>query len=216
MEFEVDWGQSGRTLLNAGDIWVIPAGQRCSALVRGDTMSYCQIAIPDRAIDTTPLVPRINHWDPLIHQLVEKLHTVARLLKDSAAETFRLLVADSYSAAPPRRKERCRRTLYAATRSLVVAYLEDGLDSQITLESLARLADMSVSNFITAFRAAFHTTPYQFLLDRRIDRAKTLLLATKQSITDIGTSVGFSTPNHFATAFRRRVGVSPREYRASR
>ncbi|OMB79873.1 hypothetical protein A5746_06580 [Mycolicibacterium conceptionense] len=72
---------------------------------------------------------------------------------------------------------------------------------------------MSVGNFIKAFRDAFHTTPYQFLLDLRIDRAKTLLLTTSQTIAEIAVSVGFSTPSHFATAFRRRVGISPSSYR---
>nr|WP_231965595.1 helix-turn-helix transcriptional regulator [Mycobacterium sp. E802] len=72
---------------------------------------------------------------------------------------------------------------------------------------------MSVGAFTQAFRKAFHTTPYQFALDRRIARAQTLLLTTSQSITEIAARVGFSNPSHFATAFKRRVGISPRGYR---
>ena len=104
----------------------------------------------------------------------------------------------------------------SATRSMIVEYLNDSLDSEIKLDALARLAGMSVGTFIKAFRQAFHTTPYQFLLDRRIDRAKTLLLTTSLSITEISSAVGFSTPSHFATAFGRRVGVTPRNYRLGR
>ncbi|MDH6247953.1 AraC family transcriptional regulator [Mycobacterium sp. OTB74] len=101
-------------------------------------------------------------------------------------------------------------------RSVVIEYLCDRSDSDIGVDELARLADMSVGNFIKAFRVAFHTTPYQFLLGQRIERAKTLLLTTEQSITEIALAVGFSTPNHFGTAFRRRVGVLPRTYRFDR
>jgi AraC family transcriptional regulator len=91
--------------------------------------------------------------------------------------------------------------------------MNDSLDADITLDALAELAEMPVGAFIQAFRKSFHTTPYQFVLDRRIARAQTLLLTTAQSITQIAGTVGFSTPNHFATAFKRRVGVSPRVYR---
>lgn len=223
MEFEVDWGPSGRALLSRGDIWVIPAGHRCSSLVRGDTMSYCEISIPDRMLGTSPMIPRINHRDPLVWHLLENIYsvadrdgTVARLLKDSATETLRLLLCDSYSATVQRPRGGAPHTLDSATSSMLVEYLEDGLDSEITLESLARLAQMPVSSFIKAFRSAFHATPYQFLLDLRINRAKTLLLTTSRTVSDISAAAGFATPSHFAAVFRRRVGVSPRDYRANR
>ncbi|WP_396922270.1 helix-turn-helix transcriptional regulator [Mycolicibacterium sp.] len=219
METDLDWGPSGRTLPTAGDIWVVPAGNRCAALVEGDAAGYCEIAIPHRLLGSTPLIPRIKHRDPLIHQLVDKIagaadrdDALARLLQDTLAETVRLLITDKYTVTPPERA-RGACTLDARARSLLVEFLEDSLDSEIHLESLAALVGMPVSKFIKAFRAAFHTTPYQFVLDRRIDRAKTLLLTTSRTITDISAAVGFSTPNHFATAFSRRVGVSPRSYR---
>ena len=78
------------------------------------------------------------------------------------------------------------------------------------------MADVSIRDVRKAFRAAFHTTPYHFLLDRRIDRAKTLLSSTRLSITEIIAAVGFSTPNHFATTFRQRVGLTPRDFRRGR
>ncbi|WP_131806204.1 helix-turn-helix domain-containing protein, partial [Mycolicibacterium conceptionense] len=168
----------------------------------------------------TTLVPRVKHHDPPIHQMVERLHDVAdrddalaRLLTDSIGETLRLLITDNYTETPPRRTEYRANVLDSATRSRLIEFLEDSLDSDVHLDSLAQLAGMPVQGFIGAFRRAFHTTPYQFLLDLRIDRAKTLLLTTSQTIAEIAVSVGFSTPSHFATAFRRRVGISPSSYR---
>lgn len=223
METDLDWGPSGRGVPRVGDMWVVPAGDKCASLVEGDTAEYCEIAIPDGLLGPTTLIPRVRHRDPLIHQMVERIHDVAdrddalaRLLTDSVSESMRLLITDMYTVNPPPLTERRPQTLDSATRSMITAFLEDSLDSEITLESLAQQANMPVGVFISAFRAAFHTTPYQYLLDRRIERAKSLLRRTSRTITEISAMVGFSTPNHFATAFRRRVGVSPRVYRGNR
>ncbi|MGW4096392.1 helix-turn-helix transcriptional regulator [Mycobacterium sp. NPDC004974] len=223
METDLDWGPSGRALPSVGDVWVVPAGDKCASLVEGDTAGYCEIAIPDHLLGETTLIPRVKHHDPLIHQMVERIHdvadrkdAVARLLTASIGETLRLLITDNYTESVQRRTERKADVLDSATRSMLIAFLEDSMDSEITLETLARQAKMSVGGFIKAFRAAFHTTPYQFLLERRIERAKSLLRNTSHTVTEVSAMVGFSTPNHFATAFRRRVGVSPSTYRDHR
>ncbi|WP_254358851.1 helix-turn-helix domain-containing protein [Mycolicibacterium peregrinum] len=113
----------------------------------------------------------------------------------------------------PVRAERRPDILSSATQSKLIDFLEGSIDSSVTLEALARQADMPVPVFITAFRAAFHTTPYQYLLDLRFERAKHLLRYTSRTIAEISALVGFSRPSHFSSAFRRRVGVSPRAYR---
>ncbi|MEV0669030.1 AraC family transcriptional regulator [Mycobacterium sp. NPDC050441] len=117
------------------------------------------------------------------------------------------------AAYAPVRADRGTDTLNLATQSKLIEFLEDSIDSSVTLEALARQADMSVPVFITAFRAAFHTTPYQYLLDLRFERAKYLLRHTSHPIAEVSALVGFSRPSHFSSAFRRRVGVSPRVYR---
>ncbi|ALI28918.1 Transcriptional regulator, AraC family [Mycolicibacterium fortuitum] len=220
MKTLLDWGPSGQVPPSAGDIWWKPAGIPCAALVQGDVARYCEIGIPGRAIGDTTLLPRVKYKDLLVHHLVEEIYSVAgrddavaRLLTDSLAETIRLSIVDTCTA-PQSRKPQQRTTLDATTRAAIVAYLSDSLDSDITLDALAELAEMPVSTFNQAFRRCFHTTPYQFVLERRIARAQTLLLTTALSIGDIAAKVGFSNRSHFATAFKRRVGVSPSEFRA--
>lgn len=221
METLLDWGPSGRVPPIPGDIWWKPAGVSSSVLMQGETAGYCEIAVPRRTIGDPELISRVKYRNPLVHHLVdavcsvaEREDTVAQLLKESAAETLRLLIVDAHTVGgQPKRDE--RQTLDAATQSRIIEYLSDGLDSEITVDSLARLAQMRVDVFIKAFRQAFHTTPYQFLLDRRIERAKFLLVTTSLSITEIGTAVGFPNPSHFATIFGRRVGATPRTYRRS-
>jgi AraC family transcriptional regulator len=220
MQTVADWGPMGSGPPRVGDIWVVPAGEQCASVAQGsEPAGFCEIAIPAQAIGDEVVGPRVKKRDPLIYQLIERLSKLvgredpmARLLKDSLAETLRLQVVDTCTVERPRRRSGSG-PLDAATRSALVEFVEDGLESEITLDRLADLAEMSVGRFIKAFAAAFHTTPYQFLLDRRIDRAKSLLLTTSGTITEISSAAGFSTPNHFATAFRRRVGVSPSTYR---
>lgn len=218
----LDWGPSGQVPPQPGDIWWRPAGVASSVLMQGDTAGYCEIAVPRRAIGDPELLPRVKYRNPLIHHLVERIGNVAgrddtnaQLLMESAAETLRLVIVDSLAVERPRMPDE-RDTLDVATQSLIIDYLNGSLDCEIKLDSLAQLAGMPVGTFIKAFRRAFHTTPYQFLLDRRIRQAKTLLLTTSLSITEISSAVGFSSPNHFATAFGRRVGVSPRAFRQGR
>ncbi|MGW4101226.1 helix-turn-helix transcriptional regulator [Mycobacterium sp. NPDC004974] len=222
MESLLDWGPSGRTPPSPGDIWWKPAGVASSVLMQGDTAGYCEIAIPGHAIGDPALIPRVKYRNPLVHYLVEEIcsvagreDTVAQLLKESVAETLRLLTIDAHMVTPPRHRHE-RHTLDTATQTAIVEYLNDSLDADINLDSLAQVAGMPAGVFVNAFRRAFHTTPYQFLLDRRIEQAKTLLLTTSLSITEIGTAVGFSNPSHFAAAFGRRVGVTPRRYRLGR
>ncbi|WP_454788043.1 helix-turn-helix transcriptional regulator [Mycolicibacterium lutetiense] len=158
----------------------------------------------------------------MIHQLIEQIYAVAdrddapaRLLTDSVGETLKLVITNMCAMSPPTATRRGPDTLDSATRAKIIEFLEDGIDSTITLETLAQQAKMPVGVFITAFRAAFRTTPYQYLLDRRFERAKFLLRNTDHAVAEISAMVGFSRPGHFSTAFRRRVGVSPRAYRSN-
>lgn len=218
MEVELDRGPSGPALPRVGDVWVIPAGHRYAALAQGHTVQFCELTIATAALGDRELTPRIRHRDPLVYQLIESMSTVidrddvtARLLSDSLAETLRLHLTDQFASGGARVQRRSG--LNRQTRARVVEYLEDSLDAEISLSGLADLADMTVAEFSAAFATTFRTTPYQYVLDRRMQRAKTMLTTTTMPITDISAAVGFSTPSHFATTFRKRVGLAPSAYR---
>ncbi|MEZ0362299.1 AraC family transcriptional regulator [Mycobacterium sp. pUA109] len=218
IELEFERGPSGPALPAVGDVWVIPAEHRYAALGHGEQIEFCEITVPPSALGGREVRPRINHRDPLLHQLVERMGSVigredvlARMLEESLAETLRLHLSDGYTG---RVRRAPRRALDPAMQASLVEYLEHSLDAEISVAALAAQAEMPVADFVKAFAAAFHTTPHQFLLDRRMARAKTLLATTDRSITEIGAAVGFGTPSHFATTFKRRVGVTPSAYRA--
>ena len=78
---------------------------------------------------------------------------------------------------------------------------------------LASLCGKSVSAFHRQFTGVFGTTPQKWLMERRLERARSLLAATGMTVTQICHETGFKDSAHFSRAFRRRFGMSPRQAR---
>ena len=92
--------------------------------------------------------------------------------------------------------------------------IDSGPGRPLDLERLAAEANLSKFHFIRLFRRNYFTTPHQYLLRKRIERAKLLLSTGDRSITEICFEVGFDSLGSFSATFRRVVGWSPTVYRA--
>jgi AraC-like DNA-binding protein len=84
----------------------------------------------------------------------------------------------------------------------------------LSIDDLARTARMSRFHFSRVFRDEVGKSPYQLLVETRIERAQALL-KSGQAVTEAALSVGFMDLSRFSKAFRRQVGCSPSEYRKS-
>ncbi|MEJ3658865.1 AraC family transcriptional regulator [Actinomycetes bacterium KLBMP 9759] len=84
---------------------------------------------------------------------------------------------------------------------------------RLDIAALARSAAVSPTHFSRSFKAAFGETPHQYVMSRRMERAKALLRAGELSVTEVCMAVGFSSLGSFSTQFRRFVGESPSAYR---
>jgi AraC-like DNA-binding protein len=82
----------------------------------------------------------------------------------------------------------------------------------VTLLELARHVHLSPYHLHRSFREQVGTTPHEYLLRRRLERARELL-AGGATVTETAGATGFSSPGYFSTVFRRRLGVTPSEYR---
>jgi len=95
----------------------------------------------------------------------------------------------------------------------VFDYIEDNLTENISLGDLAAVVGLSVSHFKVLFREAVGISPHQYLIRRRVERAKNLLGEGKLSISQIATETGFAHQSHLAHHMHRVLGISPKALR---
>jgi AraC family transcriptional regulator len=95
----------------------------------------------------------------------------------------------------------------------VTAYVEEHLGRQTSLLTLAGLARLSQHHFCRAFKHSFGISPHQYLVERRIERAKILLADRASSVTDVGLILGYSQTSSFSVAFRKITAQTPSEFR---
>jgi len=108
-----------------------------------------------------------------------------------------------------------RRTATLSSKQLerVGAFIRTNLASELTIERLAMLVNMSPFHFARCFKQTTGMTPHQFVTRERIERAKSMLAQGRQPIGDIAMAVGFSSQSHFSDVYRRVTGTSPRRAR---
>lgn len=98
----------------------------------------------------------------------------------------------------------------------VTAHIDADLAAKVRIKDLARLIEVSSSHFSRAFKQSFADTPHRYVMRRRVERAKTLMLATKTSLGRIAADCGFADQPHFNRHFRRLVGENPNTWRRAR
>jgi AraC family transcriptional regulator len=94
-------------------------------------------------------------------------------------------------------------------------FVEANLETDIRLEMMAGICGRSTEYFVRVFKATAGVSPYQYVLNLRIERAKALLGVEGASIADVALQCGFSHQEHLTRMFRRFTGVTPGRYRAS-
>jgi AraC family transcriptional regulator len=136
-----------------------------------------------------------------------------------AAESLANLLAVHLlrQVAAPRRLPHGRDgALPRARLRAVVEYVEEHLDASPTLEQMAAVARLSVYHFARQFRAATGRPPHQYVIARRVERARQHLEAgTDLSLAEVAGRAGFSDQSQFARHFKRHVGVTPGRFRRS-
>jgi len=92
----------------------------------------------------------------------------------------------------------------------VLAFIEEQLSEDLSLERIAASAGISASHVKTLFRNAMGMPVHQYVIQRRVERAKTLLMQDRLTITEIALAAGFAHQSHMARHMRRVLGMPPR------
>ena len=106
--------------------------------------------------------------------------------------------------------------LTAWQRRRVLEHIEASLATPLRNRELAALVDFSEFHFNVAFRNSLGTSPHEFLIRRRIERAQQLMLSTDMPLCDIAAECGLADQAHLSRLFRKVVGETPAAWRRSR
>jgi AraC family transcriptional regulator len=211
-----------------GGVCLIPSGEPFSTRVGGDTEAlgiYLDPALVERAArDADPsarfeIVARANPRDPLVSRVglallaeMESEAPGARLYAESLANVLAVHVLRNYTAAGSEPRS-FKGGLSGRRLRLVLSYIEENHERDLTLEDLAGEVAMSTFHFAREFKRATGTTPHQHLIRFRVERAKALLTESQLPLAEVGLRTGFSHQSHFTRLFRRLTGTTPQSYR---
>jgi AraC-like DNA-binding protein len=92
-------------------------------------------------------------------------------------------------------------------------FVDTHLNSSIDLTTLASVAGVSIHHFARGFKQSAKVTPHNYLVQKRVERARELLARTELSLSEIAYAVGFSDQSHLTRHFRQMLGVTPGQFR---
>jgi AraC family transcriptional regulator len=165
------------------------------------------------------ITPRFAVLDPLLEQLALAVVAALRdgdrhdsLYVESLAQMIAVhMVRNHSSCARPRSHSGPDIANWKMRR--LRGYIEAHLDGDLTLGALAREAGVSPLYLPRAFKTAVGQSPHQYVLARRIERAKDLLRNAELTVADVSVATGFSSQSHLSDWFARAVGIPPAAYR---
>jgi AraC family transcriptional regulator len=105
--------------------------------------------------------------------------------------------------------------LAPAVLRTIQAYIEQHLAEPLTLAELALEAGLSEFHFARMFKQSTRLAPHQYVMQRRMARAETLVRHSSLSLTEVAMACGFSSASHFSNRFKTAVGITPSQLRAS-
>jgi AraC family transcriptional regulator len=166
------------------------------------------------------LRPRTKLHDPLVSQIALTIATqidhgvLDTILADALSTALAVRIVRHYvdpsaielASSSGLSRERLQR---------VRDYIEAQLDGRLSLADLAGVACLSPYHFSRSFKLALGVGPQRYVMQRRLERAKTLMRRTNQPLAWIAQEAGFSDQSHLTSVFRREAGVTPGRFRAA-
>ncbi|HTV66266.1 MAG TPA: RpiB/LacA/LacB family sugar-phosphate isomerase [Bryocella sp.] len=136
--------------------------------------------------------------------LVLAVHNLDDKLAEEIVEAYlsaTLAPIEVVGGLPPRRLQR------------VFSHVRENISRDLSVTELAQVVGMSQYYFSKLFKMSTGTTPHQYVMRQRVDRAQEVLRESQTALAEVAKLVGFETQSHFTSVFRKLVGTTPKHYR---
>lgn len=168
--------------------------------------------------DPSALPPIVEFEDNMLRSTMLQFQAILNdpsLDTPGYAETLGVLLAFEMERLKCQSKqpERLQGGLTVRQVRLVTEHLESRLSDKTTISELSGLLNLSRFHFIRAFKKSVGMPPHQFVVHRRVERAKELLTDHKLSVSDVAVRTGFNSATQLTRTFRRVVGATPTTFR---
>jgi AraC family transcriptional regulator len=216
-----------------GSISIIPAGTPSQWRWRGASESTHVLVEPQllarvaaEALDLNPdrveIPPVFDLSHPSIRDVLLALDAElnnggpgGRLLAESLGNVLAVHLLRHF-CAPRLADPSPRRGLSKPRLRAVIEHIHENLDAELSLDHLAAVARMSPYHFARLFKDSTGLPPHQYVIARRVERAKELLRGHDPlPLADVAVEAGFSSQSHFTHHFKRFVGVTPRRFQSA-
>jgi AraC family transcriptional regulator len=217
-----------RSVRTRGEIYLTPAGTSDEWLEddAGESVdlhlptSLLRLAADEMGLDAdrVDLEPRFHFKDPQIEHIAWALEAERRsafptgaLYSDSLGLALAHHLLSRYRAIRPVQGALSQRQLREVTD-----HIEQHLDQRLSLVRLARVAGLSPSHFKTLFKRSLGLPVHEYVVRRRVERAKALLQRAELPASQVALEAGFAHQSHMARWMRRLLGVTPTAVKPSR
>ena len=211
-----------------GSVCVIPSGQLYSARLDGESEHLAIYVEPSlllraaadwRSPTSVEVIEKCAPRDPVISNVgmallaeLELQSLGSRLYAASLANVLAVHLLRHYTTADFA-GQRLTGGLSGHRLQLVLGFIADNYGTDLSIAELAKVAGMSPFHFAREFKRSTGTTPHQYLIKFRVERAKSLLAESKLPLVEVGFRSGFSHQSHFTRLFHRFTGTTPQSYR---
>lgn len=205
--------------LQIGSVAITPARVMHSAIVEAQSafmILYLQTGFVERSDEqfADELRPAIANSDPLIQAIGTSLNTddADPLYAETLLHALSIHLHKRYAWRPAGEQTRSHGLSTHKLRQ-VCSYIEAHLQGVIRLDDLAETVNLSRYHFCRLFKQSVGVSPYQYILQQRIKKARQLLHNPDLSLVNVALASGFASQSHFSRHFRQHMGVTPYGYR---
>ncbi|MBQ4098046.1 MAG: AraC family transcriptional regulator [Clostridia bacterium] len=216
-EGEANFYQNGRIVhLKAHDLLVMCPGERIYYEAKSP-WSIQWLGLYGNAVNKYMDVLSINGKNPIIHlkhfreaeTIMDKIYSTAEDCSECSEAMQIGLIYQFFSILLQNQKNINSQDIVESAMRII----DYNLNTEITVEEISNTLHIDPSHLTRVFKSSVGISPKQYMLNKKIDLAKTLLTETSASIFDVAQSVGYPDQLYFSRIFKKKEGLSPYKYR---